>query len=117
MYKTRNNTNANLAMLLQKQRKEGEGMPLSHKDQISLLKDILSNQQTDCCGSVAEYEQVERLVKSLMVNKNIHDDVKPVLTEIYHYSHTGLSSNDLEAHILSHQENLSQWVEEINPFS
>ena len=41
-------------------------MPLSHEHQISLIKDILNNQQTDCCGSVAEYEQVERLVKSLI---------------------------------------------------
>jgi hypothetical protein len=92
-------------------------VPLSHEHQISLLKDILSNQQTDCCGSVAEYEQVERLVKSLMVNINMNDDVKNILTEIYNYSHIGLSSKDLEAHITSHQENLSQWVGEINQFS
>jgi len=92
-------------------------MPLSHEHQISLLKDILNNQQTDCCGSVAEYEQVERLVKSLMVNMNINDDVKNVLTEIYNYSHTGLSSKDLETHITSHQDNLTQWVEGIDQFS
>ena len=52
-----------------------------------------------------------------MVNMNINDDVKNVLTEIYNYSHTGLSSKDLEAHITSHQENLSQWVEDIDSFS
>lgn len=92
-------------------------MPLSHEHQISLLKDILTNQQTDCCGSVAEYEQVERLVKSLMVHMNINDNFKNVLTEIYNYSKTGISSNDLDAHITSNQNNLAHWVEEIDSFS
>lgn len=92
-------------------------MPLSHEHQISLLKDILNNQQTDCCGSVAEYEQVERLVKSLMINMNINNDIKNVLTEIYDYSKTGISSNNFEAYITSNQDNLTQWVEEIDSFS
>lgn len=92
-------------------------MPLSHEHQISLLKDILTNQNTDCYGSVAEYEQVERLVKSLMVNMNIQDDAKNVLTEIYHYSQIGMNSNNLEAHITSNQDNLKQWVDEIGSFS
>ena len=43
-------------------------MPLQYQDQVNLIKDILTNQQTDCCGSVSEYEQLERLIKSLMVN-------------------------------------------------
>ncbi len=92
-------------------------MPLSHEHQISLIKDILNNQQTDCCGSVAEYEQVERLVKSLLVNMNINDEVKNTLSEIYNYSQTGISSNNLEAHITSNQDNLTQWVEDIDSFT
>ena len=92
-------------------------MPLSHEHQITLLKDILNNQQTDCCGSVAEYEQVERLVKSLMVNMNINDDIKTVLTEIYNYSQTGINTNNSEDHITTNQNNLSQWVNEMDSFS
>lgn len=61
-------------------------MPLSHEHQMSLLKDILTNHQSDCCGSVSECEQVERLVKSLMVNMDIDSNVKTILTEIYDYS-------------------------------
>ena len=57
-------------------------MPLSHHDQMTLLKDILNNHQVDCCGSVAECEQLERLVKSLMVNPNIHENIKPILQEV-----------------------------------
>jgi hypothetical protein len=92
-------------------------MPLNYHDQVGLLKDILTNQQTDCCGSVAECEQVERLVKSLMVNTDIDSHAKPILQEIYNYSQNGKYSADLDEHILSNQENLSSWVDDIGQFS
>jgi hypothetical protein len=92
-------------------------MPLSHQDQVNLLKDILSNHQTDCCGSVSECEQVERIVKSLMVNTQIDQNVKSILQEIYDYGQHGAQTSDLNQHILSNQENLSQWVNNIDPFS
>jgi hypothetical protein len=92
-------------------------MPLSHQDQVNLLKDILSNHQTDCCGSVSECEQLERLVKSLMVNTQIDQNVKNILEEVYTYSQHGAQTADLEQHILSNQDNLSQWVTNIDQFS
>ncbi|TCN24388.1 YtzH-like family protein [Mesobacillus foraminis] len=92
-------------------------MPLNHHDQVNLLKDILTNHQTDCCGSVSECEQLERLVKSLMVNNNLDSNVKPILQEIYNYSQNGKYSADLDEHILSNQTNLSSWVDDIGQFS
>lgn len=92
-------------------------MPLSHQDQVTLLKDILSNHQTDCCGSVSECEQLERLVKSLMVNTQIDQNVKGILQDVYNYSQHGAQTADLDQHILSNQENLSQWVNNIDQFS
>jgi hypothetical protein len=92
-------------------------MPLSHDDQVTLLKDILNNHQTDCCGSVAECEQLERLVKSLMVNNEVDQNVKNILQEVYQYSHHGVGTADLDQHILSNQENLSSWVSNIDQFS
>ncbi|MFS0636696.1 YtzH-like family protein [Mesobacillus foraminis] len=92
-------------------------MPLNHHDQVNLLKDILTNHQTDCCGSVSECEQLERLVKSLMVNNNLDSNVKPILQEIYNYSQNGKYSADLDEHILSNQANLSSWVDDIGQFS
>lgn len=92
-------------------------MPLNHHDQVNLLKDILSNHQTDCCGSVSECEQLERLVKSLMVNNNVNINVKTVLQEIYSYSQHGIQSNDLNQHIESSQHQLSEWVSDIDQFS
>ena len=92
-------------------------MPLSHGDQVTLLKDILNNHQTDCCGSVSECEQLERLVKSLMVNNQIDGNVKNILQEVYRYSQNGAQTSDLDQHILSNQENLSQWINDIDQFS
>lgn len=92
-------------------------MPLCHQDQVTLLKDILNNHQTDCCGSVSECEQLERLVKSLMVNTQIDQNVKNILQEVYQYSHNGAGTADLDQHILSNQGNLSQWVNNIDSFS
>jgi hypothetical protein len=92
-------------------------MPLSHQDQVTLLKDILSNHQTDCCGSVSECEQIERIVKSLMVNTQMDQNVKNILQEVYEYGQHGAGTADLDQHILSNQENLSQWVNEIDQFS
>ncbi|MCM2589653.1 YtzH-like family protein [Rossellomorea marisflavi] len=92
-------------------------MPLNAQNQMQLLSDILSNHQTDCCGSVSECEQLERLVKSLMVNSDIHENVKPVLEEIYRYSQSGISSSDLSDHITTNKDNLSQWVSDMNNYS
>jgi hypothetical protein len=89
-------------------------MPLTHNNQIELLLDILTNQQMDCCGSIAECEQLERLIKSLMVNTNIHENIKPILQEIYRYSQDGKNSSDLKVHIHSHQNQLSQWIDGMN---
>ncbi|RFU66264.1 YtzH-like family protein [Peribacillus glennii] len=91
-------------------------MPLSHENQIFLLKDILQNHQSDCCGSVSECEQVERLVKSLMVNTDVNENVRVILEEIYRYSQDGINSSDLDAHINSHQTDLNHWVDDIGRF-
>ncbi|RUQ31998.1 hypothetical protein ELQ35_03050 [Peribacillus cavernae] len=92
-------------------------MPLSHQDQVSLLKDILSNQQSDAYGSISECEQVERLVKSLMVNTEINHNVKTVLEEIYRYSQDGINASSLDAHITAHKNQLSGWVDDIDQLS
>ncbi|RDI44324.1 YtzH-like family protein [Falsibacillus pallidus] len=92
-------------------------MSLTYEHQMQILKDILSNHQTDCCGSVSECEQVERLVKSLMANTAISDNIRPVLQQIYDYSHNGISAPNLNDHINGYQENLSQWVNDMNSYS
>jgi YtzH-like protein len=92
-------------------------MPLNHEHQLEILKDILMNHQSDCCGTVSECEQLERLIQSLLVNDQITDDVKSKLNDVYYYSQTGKYASDLDQHITSHQNQLSQWVTDIDSFS
>ena len=92
-------------------------MPLNHQDQVGLLKDILTNHLSDCCGSVSECEQLERLVKSLLVNSEVNTNVLPILQEIYDYSQHGINTNDLNQHIETNQNQLSEWVSNIDQFS
>lgn len=92
-------------------------MSLSHQDQVRLLQDILVNHLEDCCGSVSECEQLGRLVKSLLVNNSVSSDMQPLLEEIYTYCQSGKNSPNLESHINAHQEELSQWVGQINSYS
>ncbi|KKI91636.1 YtzH-like family protein [Bacillus sp. SA1-12] len=92
-------------------------MPIQYHDQVNLLKDILSEHQSECCGTVAECEQLERLIKSLMVNTNIDQNVKGILENIYSYSQAGINSASLDQHIESHQNQLSQWIQDIDSFS
>ncbi|UII55240.1 YtzH-like family protein [Cytobacillus spongiae] len=92
-------------------------MPISNQDQLNLLTDILNNHQSDCCGSVSECEQLERLVKSLIANSRINNNVKTILEQVYSYSQDGINSSNLDQHIETNQHSLSNWVEEINQYS
>ncbi|QKE75232.1 hypothetical protein HPK19_22115 [Arthrobacter citreus] len=92
-------------------------MPLNHEHQLTILRDILMNHQSDCCGTVSECEQLERLVQSLLTNDQVTDDVKAMLNDIYYYSQSGKYSSDLDQHINNHQNQLSQWVSDFNTYS
>ncbi|WP_033828117.1 YtzH-like family protein [Bacillus andreraoultii] len=92
-------------------------MPIEHTHQMNLLKDLLQDHSEDCCGSVSECEQIERLVKSLMVNDHIDQNIKNILNDIYSYGQNGKYTQDLDAHIQNNQEQLSSWVDQIDQFS
>lgn len=92
-------------------------MPLDYHNQISVLMDILSNQQTDCCGTVAECEQLERLVKSLLANDHISSEAKNVLMDVYEYSQNGKYTQHLDEHISTHQQEIAHWIEDIHQLS
>ncbi|AZV50485.1 hypothetical protein BJH90_06715 [Bacillus halotolerans] len=92
-------------------------MGLNYENQVDLLKDILTDHQLDCCGTVAEYEQLERVIKSLMANTELDSHLKNVLEDVYRYSQSGISSKSIDSHIQEHQSSLSQWVEEMDSYS
>ena len=92
-------------------------MSLSHRDQVQLLKDILTNHLEDSGGSVSECEQIGRLIKALLVNEEISTSMHPMLMEVYDYCQSGKNTANLDQHINTHQEAISQWVNDINIYS
>jgi hypothetical protein len=92
-------------------------MPLGYNDQMSILKDILSNHQSDCCGTVSECEQIQRLIKSMLGNEITNEQVKSTLYNIYDYSQSAKNTQHLDQHIQTNQQNLSQWVSELDSLS
>jgi len=86
-------------------------MKLDVNNQLILLHDILDEQTLDCFGSVSEYQQINRLVKSMMANNSITDEeLQALLPEIYNYAKQGENSSNMEEHIQSNKENLNSWV-------
>ncbi|GAA5416391.1 hypothetical protein Pryu01_01425 [Paraliobacillus ryukyuensis] len=89
-------------------------MTLNAYNQLNLLADLLSEQAEDCCGSVAEYQQIKRLVQSLMANEAVDDQyLMQVLPEIYNYGRQGEIAQNLEQHIQSNQTNITNWLQHI----
>lgn len=91
-------------------------MPINQQHQLEVLKDILVNHQSDCCGTVSECEQLERLIQSLLANDNISSDAKTMLNDVYSYSQSGKSSSNLDNHISNNQEQLTQWIAGMDNF-
>ncbi|WP_077621261.1 YtzH-like family protein [Sediminibacillus massiliensis] len=84
------------------------------QNQLSVLYDILSEHSEECCGSVAECQQVQRIVKSMIASNSIQDpELKQLLPEIYDYSRQGELVQNLDDHINTNRENLQNWVNSI----
>ncbi|MFC0522272.1 YtzH-like family protein [Pontibacillus salicampi] len=87
---------------------------LSAKDQVSLLYDLVSEQSEDCCGTLSECQQIQRIARSLLSRKNISDEnVLKILPAIYEYSLQAESTSDLNEHITSNQDQLTEWAASI----
>jgi hypothetical protein len=88
-------------------------MPLTHNDQLHIIRDLLQDHYTDCAGSPSECAQIERLAAHLIENGEIHEDVRNILANINEYSHTGSSHQHLEEHISNHLPHLESWINTI----
>ncbi|KAE9714966.1 hypothetical protein GP712_26760 [Escherichia coli] len=88
-------------------------MGFNRQHQLPLIKDILTDHQLDCCGTVAEYEQVGRVIQLMLAKEDLDADIRQLLTDIYDYSQKGTSVSSIDAHIEEHQSHLSEWVENI----
>ncbi|MCM3002842.1 YtzH-like family protein [Priestia koreensis] len=92
-------------------------MPLDYSHQMGVLKDILSDHQLDCCGTASECAQVGRLIESMLANSTTNERLKDTLHHIYAYTQTAKDCPDLNQHIHTNQQNLSQWVNELSTLS
>lgn len=85
-------------------------MTLTVADQLSLLHDLLDEQILESSGSVSEYQQIKRLVKTLIAKNNLTDEqMLQLLPEIYHYGLKGEIAQSLSEHIITNKENIETW--------
>lgn len=85
-------------------------MTLTVADQLNLLHDLLDEQILESSGSVSEYQQIKRLVKTLIATNNISDEqMLQLLPEIYHYGLKGEVAQSLSEHITTNKENIETW--------
>ncbi|WP_026907524.1 YtzH-like family protein [Paucisalibacillus globulus] len=89
-------------------------MSLTVNHQLELLMDLLDEQQSECCAQVSEYQQIKRLVKSMMANNTITDEqLLQLLPEIYNYGRQGESVQNQEEHITTNIDNITNWISAI----
>ncbi|KGX89418.1 hypothetical protein N781_09205 [Pontibacillus halophilus JSM 076056 = DSM 19796] len=89
-------------------------MPLTSKDQLHILYDLLSEQSEVCQGSISECQQIQRLVHSLLSKEDVtNKEVLDLLPDIYHYGRQGELAEDLSQHISNHTTHLQQWTNSI----
>lgn len=90
-------------------------MTLNVNHQLTLLYDLLDEHHVELDGEVAEYQQIKRVVKSMMANNSITDEqLLQLLPEIYNYGLQGESAQNSNEHIIDNQENIQQWINAIN---
>ena len=93
-------------------------MTLDVNHQLTLLHDLLDEHHVELDGQVAEYQQIKRLIKSMMANNSIQDEqLAQLLPEIYNYGLKGESVQNQNEHISENKTNIEQWksaIENIN---
>lgn len=85
-------------------------MPLNEQNQLAIISDILQNHQLECYGTVSECQQIQRVIQSLIAKQDINHPMKQTLYDIYEYGQQGKNTKDLEAHILTNQEQINHWL-------
>lgn len=85
-------------------------MTLTIQNQLKFLHDILEEQIIDKTASVNDYQQIKKLVQSIMCSNSINNEqLFQILPEIYYYGIQGENVQCLQEHIKSNEENIKQW--------
>ena len=90
-------------------------MTLSVNDQLRLLHDLLDEQMIDSTGSIAEYQQIKRLIQEMTAKNKISDEqLLQLLPEIYNYGRQGEIAQSSSEHITSNVDNIESWKSAIH---
>ncbi len=89
-------------------------MTITARDQIGMIREILYNHKTDCCGQVSEYQQIQRLIQSLVAKGSLNEQEKQTMYDIYQYTQTGVNGRNIDNHITNHDESLGKWIHELD---
>lgn len=90
-------------------------MTLNVDHQLTLLFDLLDEHYHELDGNVTEYQQIKRVVQSMMANNAITDkQLLQFLPQIYNYGLKGENAQNLNELIIDNQENIYQWKNAIS---
>src|SRR5699024_7137979 len=80
----------------------------------TLLHDLLDEQINHKNGSIEEYQQIKRLVRSLVSNEQLDDEqLLQLLPEIYNYGIRGEIAQSLPDHMMDNKDNIETWKDVI----
>lgn len=90
-------------------------MTLTVHDQLMLLHDILDEHTEDGAGQIAEYQQIKRLVQTMMAKNSItNEQLLQLLPEIYNYGRQGEIAQNSPEHITTNKDNINNWMNAIS---
>lgn len=89
-------------------------MTIQIEQQLGLLHDILDEHQSDSQATASEYQQIRRLVKSMLSNQQLTDmQIADALPQIYDYCLQGENAKNQQSHIAANKESISRWLDDI----
>lgn len=79
---------------------------MDYQDQLTLLADILKNQQQSGFGTTDEFSQIHRLAKALQGQENLNDNMQQTLANITDYCANGNCTENAPQ--------INQWIQSID---
>jgi len=90
-------------------------MGLTVNDQLILLLDLLDEQSGESTATSSEYQQIARLVTSMLDNQTIYDNqLLNILPQIYQYGKQGETAANVSDHITNNKQNIKTWISAID---
>lgn len=89
-------------------------MCLTIHNQLTLLHDLLDDQLTYNTVSMDEYRQIKKLVQSMIVQRQVGQELLSILPEIYYFGIKGENAHSFSAHIHENKQKIKYWLHLIN---